>query len=55
MKVYFISGLGADEKAFQLLQLPGVEPVHLNWMPPLKKESIDCFINNIVLHKNYFF
>ena len=43
MKVYFISGLGADEKAFQSLQLPGVEPVHLNWMPPLKKESIEAY------------
>jgi len=43
MKVYFLSGLGADEKAFQALTLPGVEPVHLNWMAPLKKESIESY------------
>ena len=43
MKIYFISGLGADEKAFQSLQLPGVQPIHLNWVPPLKKESIEAY------------
>lgn len=43
MKVYFLSGLGADEKAFQALELPDVEPIHLNWIPPLKKESIEAY------------
>ena len=43
MKVYFISGLGADERAFGQLELPGVEPVYLNWIPPLQKESMESY------------
>ena len=43
MKVYFISGLGADEKAFQALDLPIVEKIHLHWITPLHKESIESY------------
>ncbi len=42
-KVYFISGLGASDAAFANLRLPGIEPVHLNWMAPDKKESIEHY------------
>lgn len=41
MKAYFISGLGADKKAFQKIKLPpGYEPVFLEWIPPQKDESL---------------
>ena len=41
MKAYFISGLGADKKAFQKIKLPaGYEPVFLEWIPPQKNESL---------------
>ena len=41
MRVYFISGLGADKKAFQRIKLPtGYEPVYLDWIIPEKKESL---------------
>lgn len=41
MKAYFISGLGADKKAFYKLKLPaGYEPVYLDWIFPLPKESL---------------
>ncbi len=41
MKAYFISGLGADKKAFYKLKLPaGYEPVYLDWIAPLSKESL---------------
>jgi hypothetical protein len=40
MKVYFISGLGADERVFQRLELPGIEQVHLGWISPTKKKSL---------------
>lgn len=43
MKVYFISGLGADEKVFGNLDLPGIEPVHLHWLPPSRNESIESY------------
>ena len=41
MKAYFISGLGADKKAFQKIKLPAAyEPVYLDWIPPQKNESL---------------
>ncbi len=43
MKIYFLSGLGADETAFQMLTLPGIEAIHLNWMSPYHKESMEGY------------
>ena len=44
MKAYFISGLGADKKAFQKIKLPsGYSPVFLDWIPPEKNESLTCY------------
>lgn len=42
-KVYFISGLGADERAFQSLELKGIEPIHLSWMEPKKNETMQAY------------
>ncbi len=40
MKAYFISGLGADKRAFYKIQLPaGYQPVYLDWIMPLPNES----------------
>lgn len=39
--VYFISGLGADERAFQLLELKNINPIYLQWQNPLPNESIE--------------
>jgi pimeloyl-ACP methyl ester carboxylesterase len=40
VKAYFISGLGADKRAFYKIKLPGnYEPVHLDWLKPLPNES----------------
>jgi pimeloyl-ACP methyl ester carboxylesterase len=39
--VYFISGLGADRKAFQKLKLPGeVQVRHIEWVEPIGNESL---------------
>ncbi len=44
MNVYFISGLGADESAFDRIKLPeGFEAIHLNWIPPLENESMNAY------------
>ncbi|HYF31303.1 MAG TPA: alpha/beta hydrolase [Chitinophagaceae bacterium] len=41
MKVYFIAGLGADCRVFRHIRLPeGFEAVHLDWIKPLKGESL---------------
>ena len=44
MKVYFISGLGADERVFRHIRLPShFEVVHLNWISPNKNESLQSY------------
>jgi pimeloyl-ACP methyl ester carboxylesterase len=41
VKVYLISGLAADNRVFKNIQLPaGFEAVNLDWIKPLKKESL---------------
>ncbi len=42
-KVYFISGLGADRTVFKNLDLSFCEPVFLDWITPLKKESLQHY------------
>jgi pimeloyl-ACP methyl ester carboxylesterase len=41
--VYFISGLGADERAFKLLDLSFCKPVFVRWLTPLENESMVDF------------
>jgi len=44
LKAYFISGLGADKKAFIRIKLPeGYEPVYLDWITPEKNESLSNY------------
>lgn len=38
--VYFISGLGADKRAFTFLDLSFCRPVFIDWIKPLKKEKL---------------
>ena len=41
MKVYFVSGLAADNRVFKNIQLPAhCIPVFLEWIDPLKNESL---------------
>ncbi len=42
-KVYFISGLGADKRAFSLLDLSFCEPIFINWIQPVKDESLPAY------------
>jgi pimeloyl-ACP methyl ester carboxylesterase len=40
VKVYFISGLGADQRAFYKIKLPrGYQSVYLDWIRPLANEG----------------
>ncbi|HMR91614.1 MAG TPA: alpha/beta hydrolase [Chitinophagaceae bacterium] len=39
-KVYFISGLGADKRVFNFLDLSFCEPVFIEWQAPGPKESL---------------
>lgn len=41
MNVYFISGLGADKRAFKKITLPdSFTPIHIDWIQPLKNETL---------------
>jgi len=42
-KVYFISGLGADKRVFSFLNLSFCEPVYIDWIEPLKNESLESY------------
>jgi len=44
LKVYFISGLGADERVFKHIKLPpGHDIVHLKWIKPGENESLKSY------------
>jgi pimeloyl-ACP methyl ester carboxylesterase len=47
--IYFISGLGADERVFQLLKFEGYRPVHLRWLKPEHKEPIADYAKRLAL------
>lgn len=42
-KVYFISGLGADRRVFSFLDLSFCEPIYVDWIDPMKKESLQSY------------
>jgi pimeloyl-ACP methyl ester carboxylesterase len=42
-KIYCISGLGADEKAFARIRLPGYQLVVLPWLMPQKNETMEQY------------
>lgn len=42
-KIFCISGLGADEKAFAKVKVPGYELEHLHWLTPGKNEPIAAY------------
>lgn len=47
-RVYFISGLAADERVFKYIRLPeGVEIVHLTWITPNKNESLPDYAQRL--------
>lgn len=47
MKIYCISGLGADWRAFQYLELPDHELVHIEWIEPIKGESLPAYARRL--------
>lgn len=45
--IYCISGLGANEKVFQFLDLSFAKPVFINWIPPFKDETLSQYAMRI--------
>lgn len=48
--VYVISGLGADERAFERMQLPGATIHHIKWLKPDINESLENYAQRIIAH-----
>ncbi|KAA9346118.1 alpha/beta fold hydrolase [Adhaeribacter soli] len=46
--VYFISGLGADERVFQFLELPGIPVQHIKWLKPEKYEKLGYYAARLI-------
>lgn len=47
MKIYCLSGLGVDKKAFQNLKAEGLELVHIDWIKPQKSESLEHYAKRL--------
>ena len=45
--IYFVSGLGADERIFQWLRYDGFRPVHIQWIDPKKGEAIEDYAKRL--------
>ena len=46
-KIYILSGLGADRRVFKFIKFNNFEPVFIDWIIPLKNESIENYANRI--------
>lgn len=47
-RIYFVSGLGADERVFQFLEIPEVEKIHIHWIPTIKGESLQNYCQKLI-------
>lgn len=45
--IYFVSGLGADERIFQWLRYDGFRPVHIQWVAPKQGEPIESYAQRL--------
>ncbi len=46
-KVYIFSGLGADERVFKNIDFSGLQAVHVKWIIPEPKETIEHYASRI--------
>jgi len=46
-KVYFLGGLGADKRAFSVLDLSFCDPVFVDWIKPVPRESLSHYATRL--------
>jgi pimeloyl-ACP methyl ester carboxylesterase len=46
--LYCISGIGADERVFHRLNIPGVVLQHIKWIPPEKNDTISSYATKLL-------
>lgn len=47
-EVYLLSGLGADKKVFEFIDLSGFHVNHVDWIDPLDKETIEHYAKRLL-------
>lgn len=54
MNVYFISGLAADGRVFQFIDLPqGYKKIYIDWIPTQKEESLKVYASRLTDQINH--
>lgn len=46
-KIYCLSGLGVDHRAFRNIKIDGVELVHIPWIDPIKNETLSAYARRL--------
>ncbi|MFK7923086.1 MAG: alpha/beta hydrolase [Bacteroidia bacterium] len=49
MKLYLLSGLGADYRVFEHLEIPNISTQLIEWIPPLKNESLASYAKRLAV------
>ena len=47
-ELYLISGLGADRRVFDFLDLHGFKLIHIDWIKPLEDEKIESYTRRLL-------
>ena len=47
-ELYLLSGLGADRRAFDFLDLPGFKQVHVEWIKPHDDEKLESYAQRLL-------
>ena len=48
-ELYLLSGLGADKRVFDFLDLHGFKLIHIEWIKPLEDEKIESYAHRLLL------
>jgi pimeloyl-ACP methyl ester carboxylesterase len=51
--VYLISGIGADQRAFEHLRIEAKEIVHINWVTPDENDDLDSYCNKLIKNTEF--
>lgn len=47
LKLYCLSGLGVDHRAFSRITIPSAELIHVPWMDPIKGETLEAYAQRL--------
>ena len=50
--IYILSGLGVDRKVFSKINFEGLQVIHIDWIAPLKKETMAAYAERLSLQIN---